>query len=88
MAKHRLQDMSLALAYADAIASRATRAPHWARQMRIFLLEDMGEKEAATILLGGLLASGEITDPQEIYFLTERLKALKGVEKSTESSKK
>lgn len=88
MAKHRLHDMSLALAYADSIASRATQAPHWARQMRIFLLEDMGEKEAATILLGGLLASGEITDPQEIYFLTERLKALKGVEKSTESSKK
>jgi len=88
MVKHRLHDVALALAYAEAIARYATRAPHWARQMRIFVLEDMGEKEAATILLGGLLASGEITDPQEIFFLTERLKTLKNVEKSSRPSKK
>lgn len=88
MAKHRLHDVPLALSYAQAIARGALRAPHWARQMRIFVLEDMGEKEAATVLLGGLLASGEITDPQEIYFLTERLKALQNVEKSSPPSKK
>jgi hypothetical protein len=88
MAKHRLRDIPLALAYADAIARHATRAPSWARQMRIFVLEDMGEIEAATILLGGLLASGEVTDPQEIHFLTERLKALKAAEKSSAPSKK
>jgi hypothetical protein len=88
MAKHRLRDTQLALAYAEAIARRATRAPHWARQMRIFLLEDIGEADAAAILLGGLLASGEVTDPQEIHFLMERLKALKGAEKSPRPSKK
>lgn len=88
MAKHRLHDIPLALEYADAIARGATGAPNWARQMRIFVLEDMGEKEAATILLGGLLAGGQITDPQEIHFLTERLKALKSAEKSSPSSKK
>lgn len=88
MAKHRLRDIPLALAYADAIARHAMRAPSWARQMRIFVLEDMGEIEAATILLGGLLASGEVTDPQEIRFLTERLKALKAAEKSSAPSKK
>jgi len=88
MAKHRLHDVPLALGYADAIARQASRAPNWARQMRIFVLEDMGEKEAATILLGGLLASGQITDPQEIHFLTERLKTLQGVEKSSPASKK
>lgn len=88
MAKHRLRDPKLALTYADAIARRATGAPNWARQMRIFVLEDMGEAEAAAILLGGLLASGEVTDPQEIHFLMERLKQLKGAEKPSSPSKK
>ena len=87
MAKHRLRDTKLALAYAEAIARSATQAPTWARQMRIFVLEDMGETEAAAILLGGLLASGEVTDPQEIHFLMERLKQLKGAEKSPLPSK-
>ena len=88
MAKHRLHDMPLALAYADAIARSATQAPSWARQMRIFVLEDMGEIEAAKILLGGLLASGEVTDPREIHFLMERLKDLEAAEKSSVPSKK
>ncbi len=88
MAKHRLKDMPLALSYAEDIARRAKGAPHWARQMRIFLLEDMGEAQSAAILLGGLLASGEVTDPREIYFLMERLKGLKGAENSAPASKK
>ena len=88
MAKHRLRDMPLALAYADAIARSATQAPSWARQMRIFLLQDMGEIEAAKILLGGLLASGEITDAREIHFLMERLKELEAAEKSSAPSKR
>ena len=87
MAKHRLGDMRLALSYAENIARRAKRAPGWARQLRIFLLEDMGEAESAAILLGGLLASGEVTDPREIHFLMERLKALKGDEKSPSPSR-
>ena len=87
MAKHRLGDMRLALSYAEAIARRAKRAPGWARQLRIFLLEDMGEAESAAILLGGLLASGEVTDPREIHFLMERLKQLKSAEKSPSPSK-
>jgi hypothetical protein len=51
--------------------------------MRIFILEDLGELEAATVLLGGLLASGEVTEPKEIHFLTERLKELKAAGKSS-----
>jgi hypothetical protein len=43
----------------------------------------MGEREAATVLLGGLLASGEISEPKEIHFLTERLKELRAAGKST-----
>ena len=87
MAKHRLHDTALALAYADAIARRARHASNWARQMRIFILDDLGEVEAATVLLGGLLASGEVTEPKEIHFLTERLEKLKDAGKSSLPSK-
>jgi hypothetical protein len=50
--------------------------PYWARDLQILLLEDMGEYEAARILIGGLLASGEIEDPGEVRFLEQRLEAL------------
>jgi hypothetical protein len=83
VARHRLHDLALALRYAEDIARHAGNAPGWARQMRIFLLEDIGEREAATVLLGGLLASGEVTDPQEIRFLTQRLETLRAGEISS-----
>lgn len=76
MAKHELHDPRLALSYADAITLRARHALSWARQMHIFILADLGEREAAKVLLGGLLASGEVTDPKEIHFLTEKLEEL------------
>ena len=82
MAKHRLKDAPLALRYAEDIARHAGRASNWARQMRIFMLEELGETEHATVLLGGLLAGKEITDAREIHFLTERLEKLKDAEKS------
>jgi len=87
VARHRLGDLTLALRYADDIARHASGAPGWARQMRIFILEDMGEREAARILLGGLLAGGEVTDPQEIRFLSERLEALRAAENSSPPSR-
>ena len=77
VAKHRLKDQSLALHYAREIARLAPGAPGWARQMHIFMLEDNGELESAKILLGALLASGEITDARELHFLTERLEEIK-----------
>jgi len=78
LAKHRLKDLPLAHRYAAAIDRYATdpNVPSWARQMEIFILEDMNEIEAAKIMLGGLLASGRITDPAEAKFLRERLQAL------------
>jgi hypothetical protein len=88
MAKHRLRDAPLALKYAQDIARRAPAAPSWARQMHIFILEDMGELESAKILLGGLLASGEIKDERELRFLVERLEDIKNAEKSSHASKK
>lgn len=78
IAKHRLKDLELARRYAAAIARsvRSPDVPLWARQMEVFILEDMNEVEAARIMLGGLLESGAITDPQEAQFLARRLKDL------------
>jgi hypothetical protein len=78
IAKHRLHDLPLARRYAAAIDRnvRAAHVPLWARQMEIFILEDMNELDAARIMLGGLLASGSIQDPAELRFLRQRLKEL------------
>jgi len=78
LAKHWLHDLPLALRYATAIDEKtsAPDVPSWARQMHVFILEDMNELEAAKILLGGLLASGKITDPAEARFLRQRLDEL------------
>jgi hypothetical protein len=77
-AKHELKDMQLALKYANALAEKATgeNVPYWARDMKIIVLEDMGEVEAAKILVGGLIASGEITDPYELNFLQKKIRTL------------
>lgn len=78
VAKHRLHDLALARRYATAV-ERYTTAPDvplWAKQMEIFILEDMNEVEAARIMLGGLLESGRIKDPAEARFLAQRLKEL------------
>ncbi|MEW5861993.1 MAG: hypothetical protein AB1773_00150 [Pseudomonadota bacterium] len=78
LAKHRLEDLPLALRYAQALRAVADEpnVPLWAKQMEIFILEDMNELEAAKIMLGGLLATGRITDPGEHRFLQSRLEAL------------
>jgi len=77
-AKHELRDMELALKYADALAEKATGAnvPYWAKDMKIIVLEDMGEVETAKVLVGGLIASGEITDPYELNFLENKIHRL------------
>lgn len=83
VARHRLHDKALALEYARTLAAAISPAiPHWARQLEIFVLEDMGELEAAKILLGGLLASGQITDPHEHRLLAERLQTLENAARS------
>lgn len=77
-AKHELKDYELALKYADALATRTTaeNVPYWARDMKIIVLEDMGELEAAKILVGALVESKEITDPYELNFLLQKITAL------------
>jgi hypothetical protein len=78
LAKHRLKDLPLARRYAADLQRLTTAAevPLWARQMEVFILEDMNELEAAKILLGGLLHSGRLEDPAERRFLEQRLKEL------------
>src|SRR6267142_6045308 len=78
IAKHRLHDLPLALRYAQAIQRNAVadNVPLWAKQMEIFVLEDMNELETARLIIGGYLQSGTIKDPAELRFLDERLKQL------------
>lgn len=86
-AKHRLHDLPLALKYSRAITRYATgpEVPYWARDMTALVLEDLGEYQSARVLIGGLLASGMITDPHELRFLKQKLAELKkkADEKST-----
>ena len=78
IAKHRLHDLPLALRYARAIQRYAVadNVPLWAREMEIFILEDMNELETARVIIGGYLQSGRVKDPAELKFLDERLKQL------------
>jgi hypothetical protein len=85
VAKHRLNDLPLALKYAQAIATHTTDdMPGWAREMQIFILEDMGELEQARLIIGGMLTSGKVTDLNEIKFLNDKLRHLE--EKSQRST--
>jgi hypothetical protein len=78
VAKHRLHDLPLARRYAAAIRMQATgrNVPAWAKEMEIFIAEDMNEPDAARALIGALLQSGQITDPNELKFLAARLDQL------------
>ena len=78
LAKHRLKDLPLARRYAAAIHRQTTDAsiPLWARQMEIFILEDMNELEAARSCWAACSRSGRIRDPEERRFLQGRLEEL------------
>jgi hypothetical protein len=78
IAKHRLQDLGLAREYAVALQkhTNAPDAPLWVRQMEFFILEDMNELEAAKVMLGGLVASGQVRDRRDLELLEDRLRSL------------
>jgi hypothetical protein len=79
IAKHELKDLARARQYAVALQDHTTTtdAPHWVRQMEPFILEDMNELEAAKILIGGLIASGQVKDERDLRLLEQRLRVLK-----------
>jgi len=78
LAKHRLKDLPLARRYAHDLQRQTTArdVPLWAKQMEIFILEDMDELEAAKIMIAGLLETGAVSDPAELRFLKQRLEEL------------
>ena len=78
VAKHRFEDLPLALAYAQAVSDHATGpdVPNWARDMPVIILEEMGELEAATVMAGYLLESGRVQAEHEKRFLLEKLEEL------------
>ena len=78
LAKHELHDLPLARRYAAAIQRHTTDpdVPPWAKQMELFILEDMGELEAERIMIRGLIEAGRLTDPAEARVLKQRLEAL------------
>ena len=79
IAKYRVEDLNLALNCAKLIRqyAKGENVPYWAKQMEIFILEDMGELESAMVLIGGLLESGELKDSHQQQFLGQRLEELK-----------
>ena len=89
LAKHRLKDMPLALKYAAALQQYTTSkdVPVWVTTMEAFMREDMNELETAKIMIGGLLASGRITDRGEANFLEGRLHEIEARLKEGEKRK-
>ncbi len=79
IARHEMNDPALAARYARAIREHASAAsvPRWARDLEIFMLASNDQLEAAQLLLGALIDSGQITDQRELQAMTERLLQLK-----------
>ena len=77
VARHRLHDLPLARQYARAIRLQAPSAPPWARELEAFVLEDMNEMDAARAVIGGLISSGQVSDPHELRFLEQRLEQMR-----------
>jgi hypothetical protein len=75
VARHVLNDNALAAAYAAALRTKVNdpAAPSWVRQMELLLRADLGEVEDAKIILGSLVAAGQIRSPAELQFLESRL---------------
>ena len=73
-AKHQLNDLPLAHRYAEAIRLNATapEVPDWAKQMDIFILEDMGQYDNALSLLDALIQSGQVSNRGELELLQGR----------------
>ena len=78
IAKHDLNDLPLALEYATDLQQLAQRKeiPYWVKDLPIVFLENMGKNEAARILVGGLMANGEIQDPFELAYLQQKFDEL------------
>lgn len=69
-AQHKLKDQQLALKFATALAEqKSIEIPYWAKDIRLIILENLGEIEQVKLLVGGLISTQAVTDPNEIRFL-------------------
>jgi hypothetical protein len=79
VARTQFKDQALAMKYAETLRDKTENIPSvpaWARQLDIFFKIEMKDSDTAKFLIGGLLHSGKITDPNEIRFLAHTLKQL------------
>lgn len=79
VAKVQFKDQLLAMKYAETLRDKTENlasVPAWARQLDIFFKIESKDSDTAKFLIGGLLHSGKITDPNEIRFLAHTLKEL------------
>ncbi len=74
-AQHRLGDVALARQWGRdlRLATREGQVPAWVRQLDLFTYEGADEQQQAKVLLGGVVAAGEIRDERELAFLIDRL---------------
>jgi F0F1-type ATP synthase delta subunit len=80
LANHRLKDRPWALEMAKELAAVEGEMPWWARQMPAFILEEMGDREAAMKIIESILDNYKDIPPNELrfmkYFIEERLKEI------------
>ena len=78
MAKYVLKDDELSIKLARIARNKTTpgKVPSWVREMEIFFLENQDEFEAAASMLEEQLIAGEVTEPQEFTFLSNRLQGM------------
>lgn len=79
VARVQFKDQPLAMQYAETLRNKTENIPSvpaWARQLDIFFKIESKDSETAKFLIGGLLHSGKITDPNELRFLAHTLKEL------------
>ena len=87
-ARHRMGDLPLALRYARTLGEHAAGAgiPGWARDMRVVILEDLGEPSAAAVVRHRI-ESGRISNPVEPRSPTSELGTLEGRERGVRQAR-
>ena len=75
IAKHKLQDLELALAMAEKLTQQpaSIEMPNWARDFQFLLLAELNELESAIALIQALLQTDAIHDPDEKRFLEGKM---------------
>ncbi|MEM7206617.1 MAG: hypothetical protein AAF434_02220 [Pseudomonadota bacterium] len=78
-ARHRLDDIDLAIALARDLDLRTRGVPihAWARQLHFIITLQTGEADVAAAILKALMQSGELTDQNQIRFLQKQVEWLR-----------